>query len=212
MNLKKSDKQYDYSALLESDIDSDPIKQFEKWFNESTQIGIKYPNAFVLATSSKDGLPNARFLLLKGFDKDGFVFYTNSESIKGIELKNNPQAYMVFWWDIVERQVRISGDIYQVSDRDSDDYFKTRPRGSQIGAWASKQSTVIDSRDILASSYKDIEKKYEGLDIPRPPYWRGYRLKPNSIEFWQGRPDRLHDRLRYRLTEDIRWIIERLSP
>jgi pyridoxamine 5'-phosphate oxidase len=212
MNLKNSDKQYDYTVLLESEIDTDPIKQFEKWFNESIEKGLKYANAFALATSSKNGLPNARFLLLKGFDKDGFVFYTNSESIKGIELKNNPQAYMVFWWDIVERQVRISGDIYQVSDQDSDDYFKTRPRGSQIGAWASKQSTIIDSRDILESSYKDIEKKYEGLEIPRPPYWIGYRLKPNSIEFWQGRPDRLHDRLRYRLTEDRRWIIERLSP
>ncbi len=212
MNLKNSDKQYDYTVLLESEIDTDPIKQFEKWFNESIEKGLKYANAFALATSSKNGLPNARFLLLKGFDKDGFVFYTNSESIKGIELKNNPQAYMVFWWDIVERQVRISGDICQVSDQDADNYFKTRPRGSQIGAWASKQSTIIDSRDILESSYKDIEKKYEGLEIPRPPYWIGYRLKPDSIEFWQGRPDRLHDRLRYRLTEDSRWIIERLSP
>jgi len=212
MNLKKSDKQYDYSGLLESDIDSDPIKQFEKWFNESTEKGIKYPNAFALATSTKSGKPNARFLLLKDFDKNGFVFYTNSESIKGIELNNNPHAYMVFWWNIVERQVRISGDIYQVSDQDADNYFKTRPRGSQIGAWASKQSTVIDSRDILENSYIDIEKKYEGLEIPRPPYWIGYSLKPDSIEFWQGRPDRLHDRLRYRLIEDSGWVIERLAP
>jgi pyridoxamine 5'-phosphate oxidase len=212
MNLKHSDKQYDYSVLLESDIASDPISQFERWFNESTDKGIKYPNAFALATSTKSGRPNARFLLLKDFDRDGFVFYTNSESIKGIELINNPQAYMVFWWDIVERQVRISGNIYKVSNKDCDDYFKTRPRGSQIGAWASKQSTVIDSRDVLESSYAEVEKKYEGLEIPRPPYWIGYRLKPDSIEFWQGRPDRLHDRLRYRLIEDGKWVIDRLSP
>ena len=212
MNLKNPDKQYEYSELLESEIDSDPISQFAKWFKEATEIGIKYPNAFALATSTITGKPNSRFLLLKDFDKNGFVFYTNSESIKGIELKNIPQACMVFWWDIAERQVRISGSIYKVSDKDSDDYFKTRPRGSQIGAWSSKQSTVIDSREILENNYKDIEKKYEGLDIPRPPYWIGYRLRPDSIEFWQGRPDRLHDRLRYRLIEDSRWIIERLSP
>ena len=212
MNLKNPDKQYEYSELLESEIDSDPISQFAKWFKEATEIGIKYPNAFALATSTITGKPNSRFLLLKDFDKNGFVFYTNSESIKGIELKNIPQACMVFWWDIAERQVRISGSIYKVSDKDSDDYFKTRPRGSQIGAWSSKQSTVIDSREILENNYKDIEKKYEGLDIPRPPYWICYRLRPDSIEFWQGRPDRLHDRLRYRLIEDSRWIIERLSP
>lgn len=212
MNLKNPDKQYEYSELLESQIDSDPVKQFDKWFNEAENMGIKYPNAFTLATSTNDGRPNARYLLLKDFDQQGFVFYTNSESVKGVELNINPQAYMVFWWDIVERQVRISGDIFYVSDKDCDDYFKTRPRGSQIGAWASKQSTVIQSRGILENSYKDIEKKYEGLEIPRPPYWIGYRLKPDSIEFWQGRPDRLHDRIRYRLIDDKRWTIERLSP
>lgn len=212
MTLQNSDKQYEYAELLESQVDKDPFEQFDKWFQDADENGIKYPNAFVLATSTPDGIPNARYLLLKDFSDKGFVFYTNEQSVKGAEIKNNPNAYMVFWWDVVERQVRISGKIENLSDSEADEYFASRPRGSQIGAWASRQSTVIDSRDILENSYKEYENKYDDSSVPRPTYWRGYRLVPNSIEFWQGRPDRLHDRLRYRLTDDHNWIIERLSP
>ncbi len=212
MSVKDFNKQYVYSELLESQIDPDPITQFEKWFNEGVEKGIKYPNAFALSTSTPKGKPNTRFLLLKSFDSSGFVFYTNTESVKGIEISNNPMAYMVFWWDIVERQVRINGILKRVSDEEADDYFRSRPRGSQIGAWASKQSTVIESRDALENCYKEAEKRFEGVEIPRPPYWHGYRLKPDLIEFWQGRPDRLHDRLQYRLEKGDRWIIERLCP
>ncbi|HSG31523.1 MAG TPA: pyridoxamine 5'-phosphate oxidase [Thermodesulfobacteriota bacterium] len=212
MSVKDFNKQYIYSELLESQIDPDPIKQFEMWFKESADKGIKYPNAFALSTSTLDGKPNSRFVLLKGFDKSGFVFYTNTESVKGEEINDNPNASMVFWWDMVERQVRINGTINLVSDEEADEYFKSRPRGSQLGAWASKQSTVIENRDSIDQSYAQVEKKYEGKDIPRPPYWHGYRLRPDSIEFWQGRPDRLHDRLRYRLQKEDKWIIERLCP
>ncbi|NIT13688.1 MAG: pyridoxamine 5'-phosphate oxidase [Candidatus Dadabacteria bacterium] len=211
MSQYNSDKQYDYSQLLESEIDPDPFVQFGKWFNEASEAGIKYPNAFALATSTIDAKPNARFLLLKEFNAQGFVFYTNSESVKGIELYENPRAHMVFWWDAVERQVRINGLVEKVSEKEADEYFKSRPRGSQIGAWASNQSTVIDSRTTLESRYKEIDLKYEGADIPRPPYWNGYRLIADSLEFWQGRPDRLHDRLRYKL-DNGEWVVERLCP
>ncbi|NIP31302.1 MAG: methionine synthase [Candidatus Dadabacteria bacterium] len=153
MSVKDFNKQYAYSELLESQVDSDPIKQFETWFNEAAEKGIKYPNAFALSTSTPDGKPNTRFLLLKSFDASGFVFYTNTQSVKGIEISNNPMAYIVFWWDIVERQVRINGILEPVSDQEADDYFKSRPRGSQIGAWASKQSTVIESRDTLEDDF-----------------------------------------------------------
>ena len=150
-------------------------------------------------------------MLLKGFDENGFVFYTNSESKKGENLAENPLAAIVFWWAEFERQVRIEGRIDKVSDGETDSYFKSRPRGSQIGAWASKQSQVISSRRLLENRFQELEIQYQNRDIPRPPYWTGYRLRPESIEFWQGRPNRLHDRLRYRLI-DGKWVIERLSP
>ena len=212
MNENYRDQQYTYTELLESQIDPDPIAQFDLWFKDATESGIKYPNAFTLATASAVSKPNARLILLKGFNKNGFVFYTNTESIKGVELEQNPQASMVFWWDRLERQVRINGKIFMVSDEDADEYFQSRPRGSRIGAWASKQSEVIENRDILYREYSRLEKEYEGKEIPRPPYWKGYRLEPMSIEFWQGRINRLHDRLRYRLELNNQWIIERLSP
>src|SRR5690606_14622303 len=170
------------------------------------------PNNLTLATASADGFPSARTVLLKGYDARGFVFYTNQQSRKGRELAENPRASLVFWWDRLERQVVIQGTVTPVPDDEADDYFHSRPRGSQLGAWASRQSTVIESREVLERRLEELEKEYEGKEIPRPEYWGGYVVKPLSIEFWQGRPNRLHDRLRYRLSDDGAWIIERLSP
>lgn len=209
---KPENKQYGLFELLEGDLDPDPVKQFEKWFDEASGAEFVHPNAFSLATSSIDGTPTARMLLLKDFDESGFVFYTNSESAKGEEMSLNPRASICFWWDKLERQVRIEGVVEKVSCSEADLYFASRPRGSQIGAWASRQSSVIESREYLENRALEIEAEYENREIPRPPYWNGYRLVPSSIEFWQGRPNRLHDRLRYRKTREGGWVIERLAP
>ncbi len=205
-------KQYGLLELKESDLDPNPFKQFEKWFGDALKADLIHPNAMTVATATKDGKPSARIMLLKGFDEDGFVFYTNSESKKGEDLTESPQAALVFWWDKLERQVRIEGYVEKVSDEEADSYFKSRPRGSQIGAWASKQSRVIDSRQVLEQQFQELEAQYQNRDVSRPPYWTGYRLRPDSIEFWQGRPNRLHDRLRYRSGDGGSWIIERLAP
>jgi len=212
MSENKQDYQYHYAELVESELEKDPVEQFSKWYRDAQNSSIPFPNAFCLATASSDSRPNARMLLLKGHDSSGFTFYTNSESIKGIELQQNPQAAMVFWWDKMERQVRITGSITILPDHESDEYFRSRPRGSQIGAWVSKQSSVIQSRDELDRSYAQLEQKFENLEISRPQYWNGYKLRPGSIEFWQGRPNRLHDRLRYVLDDSMNWVIERLAP
>jgi pyridoxamine 5'-phosphate oxidase len=198
--------------LRESDLDSSPFRQFQKWFEEALKADPVYANAMTLATANRGGKPSARMMLLKGFDENGFVFYTNSESNKGEDLSQNPRAALVFWWSQLERQVRIEGRVEKVSDEEADSYFKTRPKGSQLGAWASQQSRVIRSREVLDNRMEELEAKYNNVDVPRPPYWLGYRLSPESIEFWQGRPNRLHDRLRYRLVKDGTWIIERLAP
>lgn len=198
--------------LRESDLDSSPFRQFQKWFEEALKADPVYANAITLATANRGGKPSARMMLLKGFDENGFVFYTNSESNKGEDLSQNPRAALVFWWSQLERQVRIEGRVEKVSDEEADSYFKTRPKGSQLGAWASQQSRVIRSREVLDNRMEELEAKYNNVDVPRPPYWLGYRLSPESIEFWQGRPNRLHDRLRYRLVKDGTWIIERLAP
>ncbi len=205
-------KEFKLRELRESDLDSNPFRQFQKWFEEALKADPVYANAMTLATANRGGKPSARMMLLKGFDDNGFVFYTNSESNKGEDLSQNPRAALVFWWSQLEWQVRIEGRVEKVSDEEADSYFKTRPKGSQLGAWASQQSRVIRSREVLDNRMEELEAKYSDVDVPRPPYWLGYRLAPESIEFWQGRPHRLHDRLRYRLADDGKWVIERLAP
>jgi len=206
------DKQFGLYELKEEDVNSNPFEQFRLWYEEALGADFVHPNAFTLATSTKEGKPSARQLLLKDFDEEGFVFYTNSESKKGNDLADNPSASLCFWWDKLERQVRIEGEIQIVTQKDADEYFSSRPIGSQIGAWASNQSTVIPNRELLDNRYKEFERKFEDKVIPRPPYWNGYRLVPVAIEFWQGRDNRLHDRLRYKLQADGTWVIERLAP
>ena len=212
MNAEKKDEQFELYELREQDLEQSPFKQFGKWFDEAQHKDHVLPNAFALATSDKKNRPSVRMLLMKDFSEHGFVFYTNSESRKGEELSQNQSASICFWWDRSERQVRIEGKIQVVDSTEADAYFKSRPRGSQIGAWASPQSSVIPDREVLEGRYSEIEEKYDGLDVPRPLYWNGYRLVPSSIEFWQGRPDRLHDRLRFTQSSSGKWIVERLAP
>ncbi len=189
----------------------DPVEQFRDWFETAEKAGLHLPNAFTLATATSDGAPSARVLLLKGFDRDGFVFYTNYESRKCEDLAENPRAAMVFHWTDLERQVRIQGPVEKVSREQSDAYFQSRPRGSRIGAWASSQSSMLESRRELEEQVKKYEREFKGKDVPLPPFWGGFRLRPEMVEFWQGRADRLHDRLCYR-REGHGWKIVRLSP
>ena len=205
-------KQFGLYELREKDLSSDPLIQFDLWYEDAVKAELIHPNAFTLATSTNDGKPSSRVLLLKGFDERGFVFYTNSHSKKGGDLSVNPFAAISFWWGKLERQVRIEGAIEKVSSDEADEYFSSRPRGSQIGAWASEQSSVIDSRDTLDQQFQEYENKYKDMTVPRPPYWDGYRLIPNLIEFWQGRENRLHDRIQYILQADGTWNKERLAP
>ena len=202
-----------FPALNKSDLDRNPIKQFAKWHDEAGALGVSEQDAIsmTLATATSDGEPDARIVLLKSFDDSGFVFYTNYESRKGKELHENPRACLLFYWSKVWRQVRIEGSVEQVSAAESEDYFQTRPLGSKIGAWASNQSGVVESREVLEQRYAALSERY-GEDVPRPPHWGGYRIRPEVIEFWQGRDNRLHDRLRYRLQGDGTWVIERLAP
>lgn len=198
--------------LLERDVDPDPFRQFERWFAEAGASGIAHPNAMTLTTVSAEGKPSSRTLLLKGFDADGFVFFTNFNSRKSADLSARPVASILFYWQPpLDRQIRIEGAISRVSDGESDQYFATRPRGSQVGAWASAQSEVIPDRAALEKSVKKYERQFAGKPVPRPPFWGGFRLRPEEFEFWLSQPDRLHDRLRYRRT-DRGWKIERLAP
>lgn len=214
MNSSIADLRKDYSSqtLRETDIESDPIDQFQKWWIEAVNSQIDEVNAMTLATSSSDGMPSARIMLLKGFDKNGFVFFTNYKSYKAMHLEENPKACLVFFWKELERQVRITGLVKKASGKDSDEYFLSRPPGSQIGAWASSQSQVIESREWLENRYLQLTEDFKHKELKRPPHWGGYIVTPVIMEFWQGRPSRLHDRIQYTLEEDGSWKFERLSP
>jgi len=210
-NVADLRKEYTRAGLTESDVAPDPVEQFRRWFDEALEADLHEPNAFVLATATRDGLPSARVVLLKGLDERGFVFYTNYEGRKGRELEENPRAALLFYWGELERQVRIEGTVSRVSAEESDAYYASRPRGSRLGAWASEQSRVVEGREVLESRIGDLEAEYEGREVPRPPFWGGYRVEPEAIEFWQGRENRLHDRIVYR-RESGSWKTERLQP
>ena len=211
MSVHDSRRDFDRLSLTEGDLDPDPIRQFHHWFEAATLSAIPEPNAMVLATASPDGRPSARIVLLRGYDERGFVFFTNYDSRKGRELEANPHAALVFYWHDLERQVRVEGPVVQVSAEESDAYFQSRPAGSQLGAWASRQSEVIARSRDPGSPHSRLEIQYAGGPIPRPEHWGGYRVVPTVLEFWQGRPSRLHDRLRYTRSEGG-WLIERLAP
>lgn len=202
---------YTLAGLEEADTDPNPIKQFAAWFEQALSAQLPEPNAMTLATANADGQPSARMVLLKDYDEQGFVFYTNYNSLKGQQLSTNTWAALVFWWAELERQVRIEGKVEKLSPQESDTYYYSRPIDSQLGAWVSDQSQVISSRDVLDQRLEQLKAQYARKKIPRPPHWGGFRVIPSMIEFWQGRPSRLHDRLRYRLADD-RWMRERLAP
>lgn len=205
-------KEYKLQTLSESDILNDPFAQFGKWWQEALNAGIEEPNAMTLATATTDGMPDARIVLLKGFDEKGFTWFTNYHSTKGMQLLENPRATLVFFWKELERQVRVSGLVNLAPGKISDDYFSSRPEGSQIGAWASPQSEPIDGREWLEDNERRYRDLWIGKTIARPPHWGGYVLKPVKMEFWQGRPSRLHDRFLFTLQSNGLWKIERLAP
>jgi pyridoxamine 5'-phosphate oxidase len=204
-------REYQLHELDEADVSSDPIEQFGRWFEDAKAAKVLEPTVMTLATADSTGKPDARIVLLKEFDSRGFVFYTNKQSQKGRELAENPRACLVFYWEQLERQVRIDGTVQDVDHAAAEKYFHSRPVASQIGAWVSQQSSVITSRAELEKLEAELTRKYSGQVIPLPDYWGGYRVVPGTIEFWQGRRSRLHDRLRYSLIQD-QWKIERLSP
>jgi pyridoxamine 5'-phosphate oxidase len=204
-------RDYSLSSLKEADVDPDPIRQFERWFAEALAAQVLEPNAMTLSTASRDGVPSGRIVLLKGVDARGFAFYTDYRSRKSAELAENPLAALTFLWKEIERQVRITGAVSRVSAEESESYFRSRPVGSRIGAWASHQSSVIPNRADLEERVRTVSERFSNTDVPLPSHWGGFRVLPDEIEFWQGRPDRLHDRIRYR-REETAWIIERLSP
>jgi pyridoxamine 5'-phosphate oxidase len=235
MSIADLRREYNLTGLRRADLEADPIVQFGKWFDQAAGarasgrlrkfcirlykslllVGGMEPmdaNAMTLATTDDQGRPSARVVLLKGVDQRGFVFYTNYESRKGRELERNPQAALVFYWSDLERQICVAGSVARVSVEESDAYFNSRPRGSRIAAWASQQSEPVQDRAALEDRWRQFETKYPGQDVPRPPHWGGYLLKPDRLEFWQGRPNRLHDRFRYTRQPDGGWKIDRLSP
>jgi pyridoxamine 5'-phosphate oxidase len=204
-------EEYTRTGLAEADVALDPVIQFRTWFRDALAADLHEPNAMILATATADGKPSARTVLVKGYDERGFVFYTNFEGRKARELETNPQCALLFYWGELERQVRIEGRASRVSGEESDAYFMSRPRGSRLGAWASEQSRPVQGRSVLEERVRALEAEYEGREIPRPPFWGGYRVEPHTIEFWQGRENRLHDRLVY-LRNEGGWKIVRLQP
>jgi len=210
--MNQSNNQLSTTPLDEANVDPNPINQFRNWFDAAIASGSRLPESMTLATATKDGKPSARVVLLKQVDDQGFVFYTNYRSAKARELDENPQAALVFYWVGLDRQVRVEGTVSRVAAEESDAYFKTRPRESQLGALASPQSEVIGTRALLEKRHDELEQEYRGRDVPRPGHWGGYRLKPARIEFWENRAGRLHDRIVYELQSDGSWTIKRLAP
>jgi pyridoxamine 5'-phosphate oxidase len=211
MNLAELRINYQKGELLESSVDKNPFEQFKKWFSEAKASQVPEPNAMHLSTIGENGMPNGRIVLLKNVS-EGFSFYTNYQSSKGESLNKHPQACITFFWAELERQIRIEGITKKVDSATAEIYFKNRPRASQIGAWVSEQSSRIESRDILELAFKELEAKYEGQEIPKPPHWGGFELIPSYFEFWQGRTSRLHDRVIYELSDEKIWKIGRLAP
>jgi pyridoxamine 5'-phosphate oxidase len=207
-NLRRS---YSAKKLMEDSVALDPFKQFSVWMNDAINSNIIEPNAMILATANSGGIPSARVVLLKDFNEKGFVFFTNYKSSKAKDLSENPNASLLFFWDVLERQVRVNGKVKKVSVEESEEYFKSRPRENQLGAWASEQSSVLKNRKVLDEKYKFFMKQFKGKEIPLPEFWGGYCIIPNKFEFWQGRENRLHDRILYRKIRS-KWKIERLSP
>ena len=214
MNRSIADLRIDYTqqSLLETDVNADPFIQFQTWFDAAVTAKLPEPNAMTIATATADGIPSARVVLLKALDPRGFVFFTNYNSHKAQELTANPRAALVFLWTEMERQVRIQGTVEKIDPAESDEYYYSRPAGSRLGAWASEQSQVIPDRSILEDRLASLKAQHPDGDIPRPEHWGGFRVIPTVIEFWQGRSSRLHDRLRYQLSETNGWTIDRLSP
>ena len=211
LDLAALRRDYALATLDQRDVDPDPIRQFERWFADAAAARVPEPNAMTLSTATRDGVPSGRIVLLKGVDANGFAFYTDYRSRKGAELAENPLAALTFLWKEIERQVRITGSVSRVSTQESEAYFRTRPPGSRLGAWASHQSAVLASREELEARVQDVAVRFPDGDVPLPPHWGGFRIAPDEIEFWQGRPDRLHDRLLYR-RDERGWEISRLSP
>jgi pyridoxamine 5'-phosphate oxidase len=211
MDLADFRKEYSDRGLRRAELDADPITQFSNWFSQAIEFGVHEPNAMTLATVDESGMPFQRTVLLKNVDSQGFTFFTNYHSRKAAQMEKNPQVCLLFPWLTLERQIIIQGSVEKVSREESQQYFTSRPRESQIGAWVSNQSEVIASREVLTQQLAEIKERFDGDEIPLPPNWGGYRVKPQTIEFWQGGPARLHDRFLYRLEND-QWEVDRLSP
>jgi pyridoxamine 5'-phosphate oxidase len=212
MDIGSLRQEYLRAGLNRADLDQDPFKQFEHWFHQACEVKVPEPNAMSLATATAEGAPSIRTVLLKYFDREGLVFFTNFESRKSREIEQNPHVALLFFWADLERQIKIVGRAEKISTAETLKYFATRPRGSQLGAWCSQQSAVIGSRQLLEMKLDELKRKFRNHEVPLPSFWGGYRVAPHGFEFWQGRPNRLHDRFQYSRQGDGTWLIERLAP